>query len=274
MKSLSDRMKDYERSFKYILTPMSYVIIRLDGKNFSKYTKKLDKPFDVDLSDAMNQTAVAICDEFNAKLGYTQSDEISILLTDIGNLDAQPIFGGSLQKLCSLSASVATAKFNEIRNKQFLMERFIRDSDVSKSDIISKEMFGDVVDLPKQAFFDARVFIVPNANEVANYMIWRQQDATRNSVSMAGQAQFSHKSLQGLNGDQVQEKLFQESGINWNDYPTKFKRGVVILKEQYEKEVNTPQGLVIATRTKWSIDTEIPVFTKDTDYLKRLIPTI
>lgn len=280
MESLNDRMKGYEKAYKYVLTPRSYVILRLDGKNFSKYTKNLKKPFDIDLSDAMNKTAMALCDEFNAKFAYTQSDEISLLITDIGNIDAQPQFGNSLQKLCSLSASVATAKFNEVRNKQFLMNMMEADKEMV-SDAIANDFVGDIVDFPKQAFFDSRVFIVPSATEVMNHMIWRQQDCTRNSISMAGSANFSHKSLQGLNGDQVQEKLFKEANINWNDYPTKFKRGVVIFKEEYDKEVPVtfPKqdiGIIIDTvkRSRWSLDLETPIFTKDRAYLSNLIPTI
>ena len=277
MESLNDRMKSYEKAYKYLLTPRSYVILRLDGKNFSKYTKNLVKPFDIDLSDAMNKTAMALCDEFNAKFAYTQSDEISILLTDIGNLDAQPMFGGSLQKLCSLSAAVATAKFNEVRNKQFLMNMIEADKEMV-ADAISKDFVGDIVDFPKQALFDCRVFIVPSATEAINHMVWRQQDCTRNSISMAGSANFLHKELQGLNGDQVQEKLFQEKGINWNDYPTKFKRGVVIFKEEYEKDL--PEAFASSSNTnptvkrkRWAIDTETPIFTKDREYLENLIPT-
>jgi len=282
MKSLGDRMKEYEGAYKYKLTPRSYIIIRLDEKNFSKYTKNLEKPFDTDLSDAMNQTAVAVCEEFNGKFAYTQSDEISVLITDVGNIEAQPMFGGSLQKLCSLSASVATAKFNEVRNKQYLMNMML-ESEIPMEELIKNQMYGDIVDFPKQAFFDARVFIVPSATEAINHMIWRQQDATRNSISMAGQANFSHKELQGLNGSQVQEKLFSDANINWNDFPTKFKRGVCIFKEEYVrmnhhhvvggknvKSVDTTTTI----RHRMKIDMETPVFTQDTGYLQDLIPTI
>ena len=147
---LETRFKRYERSYKTLLTPRSYVIIRLDGKNFSKYTKGLVKPFDVDLSDAMNKTAAALVEEFNAKMAYTQSDEISLLITEIGGgVDAQPMFGNSLQKLCSLSASVATAAFNEVRNLQYAQ---------------NYDGMDDMV-FPNQAFFDARVFIVPDREE-------------------------------------------------------------------------------------------------------------
>lgn len=272
MKSLDVRMKEYELAYKYKLTPRSYVIIRLDGKNFSKYTAKLEKPFDSDLSDAMNETAKALCDEFNCKFAYTQSDEISLVITDIGNLEAEMIHGGSIQKLCSLTASVATAKFNEVRNMQYLMglnKEMLMDS-------IDKEF---VLDLPKQAYFDARVFIVPNQIEVVNYMIFRQQDGTRNSVSMAAHALLGHKATMNKSGAEKQEMMFQERGVNWNDYPTKFKRGVVIFKETYYKDVLLPYSnddipvMVTAQRTRWSVDTETPIFTQDKEYLLNLIPT-
>jgi len=265
--SLSKRMKEYELAYKYKLTPRSYVIIRLDGKNFSKYTSKLDKPFDVPLSDAMNETAKALCDEFNCKFAYTQSDEISLLITDIGNLEAEMIHGGSIQKLCSLTASVATAKFNEVRNIQYMMD--------------DGNMDPMAPTLPKQAYFDARVFIVPSQIEVVNHMIWRQQDATRNSVSMAAHALLGHKATMNRSGAEKQEMMFQEKGVNWNDYPTKFKRGVIIFKETYLKNVLNPTDMdgnsepvvVLVPRTRWSIDSETPIFTQDKEYLLKLIPT-
>lgn len=272
MKSLDVRMKEYEGAYKYKLTPRSYVIIRLDGKNFSKYTAKLEKPFDTDLSDAMNETAKALCDEFNCKFAYTQSDEISLVITDIGNLEAEMIHGGSIQKLCSLTASVATAKFNEVRNLQYINGLI----DETKS-------FGKVTKLvlPKQAYFDARVFIVPNQIEVVNHMVWRQQDATRNSVSMAAYALLGHKATMNKSGAEKQEMMFQEKGVNWNDYPTKFKRGVVIFKETYLKDVINPTDMdgnsepvmLSVPRTRWSIDAETPIFTQDKEYLLNLIPT-
>lgn len=274
MKSLDVRMKEYELAYKYKLTPRSYVIIRLDGKNFSKYTAKLEKPFDTDLSDAMNETAKALCDEFNCKFAYTQSDEISLVITDIGNLEAEMIHGGSIQKLCSLTASVATAKFNEVRNLQ-LVNGLINQLKEQRWGTLSK------VGFLKQAYFDSRVFIVPNKIEVVNHMVWRQQDATRNSVSMAAHALLGHKATMNKSGAEKQEMMFQEKGVNWNDYPTKFKRGVVIFKETYLKDVVNPTDMdgnsepevLSVARTRWSIDTETPIFTQDKEYLLNLIPT-
>lgn len=272
MKSLETRMKEYEGAYKYKLTPRSYVIIRLDGKNFSKYTAKLDKPFDTDLSVAMDETAKALCDEFNCKFAYTQSDEISLVVTDIGNIEAEMIHGGSLQKLCSLTASVATAKFNYIRNLQYL-------NDLDKDLLINSINKDFIIDLPKQAFFDSRVFIVPNQIEVINHMVWRQTDGTRNSVSMAAHALLGHKATMNKSNAEKQEMMFQEKGVNWNDYPTKFKRGVVISKIEVEVPITNGQALntiepdATVMRKKWFIDREIPIFTQDKDYLLKLIPT-
>lgn len=270
--TLHNRMKSYEESYKYLITPKTYIIVRCDGKNFSKYTSKLVKPFDDELADAMYETAIALCKEFNAKFAYTQSDEISLVITDIGdNPDTQPILGNVLQKLCSLTASVATAKFNEVRNLQYI-----------NSLIDDIKSFGKVTNvvLPKQAYFDARVFVVPNADEVINHMIWRQQDATRNSVSMAAHALLGHNATMNLSGEEKQEKMFQDKDVNWNDYPTKYKRGVVISKKTILKDVINPTDMdcnsepevLSVTRSKWMVDFEIPIFTKDKQYLFDLIP--
>lgn len=266
---LHKRMKQYEACYKTIITPRSYVIIRLDGKNFSKYTSKLEKPFDEDFSTAMDATAMALCEYFNAKFAYTQSDEISLLITEIGGSnDSQPELGNVLQKLCSLTASVATAKFNEVRNQQFMEGLSFIDFDSPS------------IDFPKQAFFDSRVFVVPNMDEVMNHMIWRQQDATKNSISMAAHALLGHNATMNLSGSEKQDKMMLEKGVNWNNYPIKFKRGVVIAKETYEKEISgytQESGLVpttsTVTRSRWAVNLETPIFTKEKDYLRDLIPT-
>ena len=112
------------------------------------------------------------------------------------------------------------------------------------------------------AIFDSRVFAIPK-DEVNNYFIWRQQDATRNSIQMLGQANFSHKELHKCSCNMIQEKLFTEKGINFNDIPTTQKRGACIVKEQY---------LVgEATRTRWIVDKEIPIFTSDRDYIGKFV---
>jgi len=283
---LNKRMKQYEACYKTIITPRSYIIIRLDGKNFSKYTGKLDKPFDEDFSKAMNETAIALCDYFNAKFAYTQSDEISLLITEIGgNVETQPELGNVLQKLCSLTASVATAKFNEVRNLQYLRKNVASSDDDSLGGEDPVDILDGINDVtasfPKQAFFDSRVFVVPNEDEVMNHMIWRQQDATNNSISMAAHALLGHKATMNKSGAEKQEMMFQEKGVNWNDYPIKFKRGVVVFKEAYMKDVlqptdmdgNSAPVMISVPRTRWAVNYETPIFTKQRGYLEDLIPT-
>ena len=166
--NLSDRIKTfYEDRTKTFLTRRLITIIRLDGKGFSKLTKELNKPFDDGFSTDMDATAVYLCQNIQgAKFAYTQSDEISIVLTDFDNLESDAWFDYNVQKMVSVSASMATAKFNQLR-----LFREVNNSDY------------------KLATFDSRVFQVPSIDEMVNVMIWRQQDCTRNSISMAGHAE-------------------------------------------------------------------------------------
>jgi len=169
---LSDRMKRYEESYKFILPPRAYVIVRCDGKNFSKLTKYLNKPFDMDFSASMDETAVALCEEFNPKFAYCQSDEISMLFTDIDNINASQMFDGKVQKICSLTAAKASVAFNHSRLLNVLAK--YEDENVG--------FLEDNKELPTPAIFDSRVFIIPDVREVSNYFIHRQQDCTRNSI--------------------------------------------------------------------------------------------
>jgi len=211
--SLGDRMKEfYENRTRYLLPRRTYTIIRIDGKAFHSYTKGLIRPFDEKLIDDMDETACYLCKNIQgAKFAFVQSDEISILLTDFDNLTTNAWFDGNIQKITSISASLATAKFNELRPN-------------------------------KIALFDSRVFTINSEIEVENYFIWRQQDTTRNSISSVAQSMFSHKELENKGTDQMQEMCFQK-GVNWNDFSGKLKRGRLIVKQDYEKEG--------AIRTKW-----------------------
>lgn len=211
--SLGDRMKEfYENRTRNFLPRRTYTIIRVDGKAFHSYTRGLVRPFDEKLVNDMDETACYMCKNIQgAKFAFVQSDEISILLTDFEGLTTDAWFDGNIQKMASISASLATAKFNELRPN-------------------------------KIALFDSRVFTIPSDIEVENYFIWRQQDTTRNSISSVAQSMFSHRELENKNTDQMQEMCFQK-GVNWNDFSAKLKRGRLIVKQDYEKEG--------AIRSKW-----------------------
>ena len=259
--SLGDRMKSYESCYDFRIPDRTYTILRLDGNNFSKYTKMFNKPFDDGLSNVMDMATIELCKHLNPKFAYTQSDEISLMFTDIENIDSELIFDGKIQKLCSISASKVTAAFNK------KMLQYLSNFKYSPEELGKKILSGEFDEI--DAMFDARVFIIPDFREVSNYFIWRQQDCTRNSVSMAASANYSHKELNGKSSEEKQEMLFQK-GINWNDYKTKYKRGTVIKKYPYE--VDGPNGEK-AIRNKW-IPVETPIFTQEKEFLYNLIPII
>jgi tRNA(His) guanylyltransferase len=204
---IGNRMKEhYENRTRQYLTRRTNTIIRLDGKAFHTYTKACKKPFDEKLMSDMADTTITLCEEIQgAKFGYTQSDEISIFLTDYDKLTTNAWFDGNLQKMCSISASICTQVFNEKRKKRFHHT---------------------------PAFFDSRVFQIPEKEEVANYFVWRCQDATRNSLQMLCQSRFSHKELQNKNTPAMHEML-HSIGINWNDLEPEKKRGTLITRGEF-----------------------------------------
>lgn len=228
--ALGDRMKNYyENRTRHFLARRTYTIIRIDGKAFHTYTVGLDVPFDEGLIISMNETAKYLCASIQgAKLAFVQSDEISILLTDFDQLTTDAWFDGNIQKIVSVSASLATAKFNFLR-------------------------------LNKIALFDSRVFQIPSNVEVENYFIWRQQDATRNSIQAVAQSLYSHRELEGKNTNEQQEMIFQK-GINWNDFPIGQKRGRLIVKTQDQE------------RTRWTVYEPLPIFTQEREFLTAQVP--
>lgn len=261
--NLGDRIKEYyEDRTKTFLMRRMITIIRLDGKGFSKYTAKLQKPFDDGFSDDMDATTAYLCENIQgAKFGYTQSDEISIVITDFDNNESAAWFDNSVQKMVSIAASMATAKFNQLR--------LLRECGDMSGDLREKMVSDNNIKTLHLATFDARVFQVPTIDEMVNAILFRQQDCTRNSISMAAYWTFGDNATKNKSGSEKQEMLFQK-GINWNNYKTKYKRGTVIRKIQFEKL--GPNGEK-AIRNRWEADQEIPIFTEDKDYLKKFIPT-
>jgi tRNA(His) guanylyltransferase len=223
--SLGDRMKGYEKACRTVLPRRMPVILRIDGKGFHGVTRGCDKPFDDHLMGLMNATAMRLCSEAQgAVFGFVQSDEISILLHNYRRLQSEAWFDNEVQKLVSVSAGIAAGFF-------------------------SREWTAPVA-------FDARAFVLPES-EVCNYFIWRQQDATRNSVQMATRAVYSHREVDEKNTSEMQEMLHAK-GINWNDYPVGCKRGRAIVRQTFEHEG--------ATRHRWIVEPP-PIFTADRGYV-------
>ena len=271
--TIGDRMKNnYENITRYYLTRRMPVIIRVDGRSFHTFTKGFKKPFDDILVKTMQDTMKYLCENIQGcVLGYTQSDEISLVLTDYAELTTDAWFGNNLQKMCSISASMATLAFNKAftrniskQSKRFYTE-YLEEKDASYIETLE-------IAMNKGAMFDSRVFTIPK-EEVCNALIWRQQDATRNSIQSVGQANFSQKELHGKSCNNIQDMLMTQKGINWNDYSTTLKRGSCCIKAddsltEYD-EVGNICGYT--ERSKWVIDNEIPIFTQDRNYVEKLI---
>ena len=238
-------MKDYEAVAQPVLMRRTPVVVRVDGKNFSRLTRGMSKPFDRRLMQCMEAAALRLAhDAQNCRLVYHQSDEISLLLVDFRTLNTSSWFDNQVQKICSISAALATAGFAAEFQRQFPE--------------LSRER-----ELP---VFDARCFNLPR-EEVTNYFVWRQRDCERNSVSMAAQSQFSHKELQGLNRSQMMDLLMLQKGVNWNDYDVHFKRGSVITKEVQNTVIL--DGSTV-TRSRW-VTAGAPIFTQDRETIERYL---
>ena len=237
---LGNRMKIYEfqeTGRKFL--PRLPVYARLDGRGFSKFTKGMNRPFDDDFYQCMLDTTTYLVKSTNAKIGYFQSDEIS-LCWDYHNVP----FDGKIQKINSTLASAATSAF-VISALEYFPERV-------------KKLV---------PHFDCRVFVMPDKTEVANAFVWRNNDCTKNSISQIASHYFSHKELMNKTGKEKQEMLFQKYGINYNDYPVKYKRGSWVRTECVAKKAIDPiSGCDIEF-----IRNEIKVLTDDVPAFSRCV---
>lgn len=253
--ALSVRMKEfYEERTRTYLPRRTYTIMRLDGKAFHTYTKGLKRPFDDGLIEDMDNTAIALCKAIQgAKLAFVQSDEITIVLTDFDQLSTDAWYDGAVQKMVSVSASIASSTFNKLR----LARRF---NEIPKAELTGEYIASQIL-TQKLADFDSRVFTIPFKEEVLNNIIWRQRDTVKNSISSVAQSLYSHNELNKKNQNDMQEMIFQK-GINWNDFSDKQKRGRLIMK--VETEVNG------AKRNKW-VSVGAPDFDKDKSLFYEII---
>lgn len=262
--AIGDRMKDYENCYRIYLPKRQAVIVRLDGKAFHSFTKGFDRPYDVIFAKAMWETARKLCENVGGCVfGYTQSDEITLVLVDYNSIKTEPWFGNNLQKIVSVSASMATYFFNDA----------FRNAIRSEANSAACETSVHVrAAMEKMAVFDARAFIVPR-EEVVNCLYWRQLDCVRNSIQLMGQSNFSHNELQGKNCDEIQEMLFSQRGINWAKMtPQWFRNGVALYKAPKEVQYVKQDGSVgTVIREKWTIDLEIPMFSANPEYVNRYL---
>ncbi|MDE5830514.1 MAG: tRNA(His) guanylyltransferase Thg1 family protein, partial [Clostridia bacterium] len=279
---LGNRMKTfYEQISKIKLMRRTPVIIRIDGKAFHTFTRGFKRPFDDVLIKTMQETTKYLCENIQGcVLGYCQSDEISLVLVDYQRFETSAWFDYEIQKMCSISASMATMAFNKIFSDMVGKLHIQGTLEKEYSCILYKAA-------QRGAMFDARVFNIPK-EEVTNCIYWRQLDASRNSIQMVGQANFSHKELQNKSCNDIQDMLMMQKGINWNDFPIYQKRGSCCIKEKYFEPVdeemlpnkgksnlsfkfddgcsNPCEDIDTETgvwRTKWIIDTNIPIFKGD-----------
>ena len=267
---LAKRMKDYEMRDRYFLQKRIPVAIRVDMRAGHTFTRGFKRPFDDIFMKSMQETAKYMCENMgNAKLAYVQSDEITIILTDYDTLETDCWFNYRTDKLCSISASMATMIFNKIFKEK--VENFIEEGgafSLAQLNYNQMKMEPYLKAIEKGAMFDARCFNIPK-EEVTNLIYWRQLDATRNSIQMVGQANFSHKELQNKSCNDIQDMLHEQKGINWNDYPTVCKRGTAIIYVNYQN----PQSLTDKDIIKgWKIDTEMPILKgEDRAYIDDLV---
>jgi len=232
--SLEDRMKMYEIAARTVLPRRMPVIIRVDGKAFSKYTKQLPgKPFDRNFISVMESTAIALCQEIQgAQLAYVQSDEISVLVHGYKKFESEPWFGNQVQKMVSVAAAVAAATFT------------------ANSWRMWSAATAPVATGIEPAYFDARAFVLPEA-DVVNYFLWRQRDCLRNSIQMFASSLYSHSELHKKSTSDMRE-MCKAKGHDWDALPPSQRKGRCVFRH-YE----VVNGV---SRSHFKVDTDVPYF--------------
>lgn len=274
---LGVRMKTfYEQIPKTKLMRRCPVAIRIDGRAFHTFTRGFQKPFDEVLIKSMQETMKYLCENIQGcVLGYTQSDEITLILVDYKKLTSSAFFDYEVQKICSIAASMATMAFN----KRFI-DNYLDYISTLKPDFTNdsdrKTVSAYINASNKGAMFDCRCFNIPK-EEVTNLVYWRQLDASRNSIQMVGQANFSHKELQNKSCNDIQDMLMTQKGVNWNDLPTYQKRGSCCVRNKIVIESDGVKATVqlrdaSKSENEWIIDTDIPIFKGEgREYIDRLV---
>lgn len=256
--SLETRMRDYEAVQSRKLMSNVPVVIRVDGKNFSRITRNFQKPFDPAMDYAMKKAAITLAENLpGTRFAYTQSDEISVILTNEYGQD--PLFNYRVDKLTSLAASIATLAFN------MAIGRYVSENVFTKDTYKYAQAYDEC--FTNGAYFDARAFNLP-LDEVANYLIWRQNDAARNSLMAAARTIATPSQLRGLNKSGLNEILFA-NGINWNNYPDAFKRGTFVTRQDYQKK-SVYDGTMI-TRHRWDTVKYTPLISQTREFITNIM---
>lgn len=252
--ALGERLKGYEaRETERKFLPYLPVYARIDGRSFSKFTKMAKKPFDHSITTAMQAATRELIAQTHAKIGYVQSDEIS-LVWETTSPDEGMFFDGKVQKICSVISGIATAAFIRALIKD--PEWMLRNPDW----------------LEKMPHFDARVIQLPTRTEAANMFVWREMDARKNAISMVAHSMFSHKSLQGKSGKEKLEMINAADGMKFEDYSPVLRRGAFMRRVSQETvmpetirmaipEKNRPEAGSMMMRSSIQV-IDMPVFTR------------
>ena len=278
---LANRMKEfYETIPKTRLMRRCPVVVRLDMRTGHTFCRGFERPFDEIFIKSMQETAKYMCENVQGcVLSYQQSDEISLILVDYKKLNSSAFFDYEVQKVCSITASMATMAFNKYFEKRVDKAYDYYWNAWNCSEKKEEKLFDSYYkSIEKCAMFDSRCFNIPK-EEITNYIYWRQLDASRNSIQMVGQTNFSHKELHKKTTNQIQDMLMTQKGINWNDFPTYQKRGSCCIKEVYYVGKNGEEVPVedsnkddVTKRSRWIIDKDIPIFKGECrQYIENLI---
>lgn len=259
---LGKRMKEYEKVSRNFLVRRVPVAIRVDGCHFHSFCKGFKRPFDTIFTNAMNTTMVELCKNIQGCIfGYVQSDEITLILQDYATIHTDAWFEYNVQKLTSISASMATLYFNRaIDNELSSYINYLLEISKGKNEYWMTEeedQYADTINKQwlKGATFDSRAFNIPK-DEVVNLVYWRQLDAIRNSIQACGQSMYSHKQLEGKSCAMIKEMLAAD-GNPWEDLPIAFQRGRACYRDEEHG---------------WILDEEMPILKdEDREYLERLI---
>lgn len=256
---LGERLKSYyENVSKTSLTRRTPVALRIDGKAFHTFTRKLKRPFDEILIKSMQDTMKYLCANIQGcVLGYTQSDEITLILIDYQKLDTAAWFDYKVQKMCSVAASMATNAFNRAFMKYACA--YVSAANAESVEMLFDKNYAKALQkaMDVGAEFDCRAFNIPK-EEVTNLVYWRQCDASKNSIQMVARAYFSHRELKNKKGNDMQDMLHEQFGVNWNDFPTEQKRGSACIRNEETR--------------KWEIDHEMPILKGEgREYVEKLI---